>query len=128
MAVVVLIITFLIIKSVRGAKYWTKCEKYYDSLLASGYSKENALLQISRERHQELSETTHLEIVNKFNDVHLLVNFITNALETPRTKLNDKHALSLVLHTSIEHLGDYQYKVHTDWQALSNSSTDEEHA
>ena len=125
MAVVILIITFLVIKSVKGAKYWTKCEKYYESLLASGYSKKNALLQISKNRHPELSETTHLEIVKKFNDVHLLINFITSALETPPTKVNDKYALSLVLHTSIEHLGGYQYKVRTDWQAVSNSNSDE---
>jgi len=52
-----------------------------------------------------------LEIVQKFNDLPLLVNFFEGAL--PDGKLNDEYALEILRDTTIERLGVNRYKVRT---------------
>jgi len=117
-AISLAVIAHFIIKSIKGARYWTKCEKDFESMIANGYSKEEALLQISKARYPELDESTHIEIVNKFNDVHLLVNFLTSGL-IDVVKLDDEVALEILRNTTIEHYGGYKYKVRTKWQNMS---------
>ena len=110
-AILIAIFIFLIIKTIKGARYWTRCEHEYKSMIASGYSKEEALLQMSKERHPELSLKTHTEIIGKFNDIHLLVNFLTGALHDG--KVEDEYALEILKDTTIQHYGGYSYKVRT---------------
>jgi hypothetical protein len=110
-AVAVGIFIFLAIKSLLGVRYWNRCEKEYASMITRGYSKEEALLEISKKRHPELCESTHKEIIGKFNDVRLLVNFLTGAL--PDGKQSDEVAMEILRDTTIEHKGGYSYKVRT---------------
>ena len=110
-AIPVAIIIFLIIKSIQGVRYWNRCEKEYDSMRARDYSNDEALLEISKKRHPELPQETHTEIIRKFNDVPLLVNFLTGAL--PNGKVEDKIALEILGDTTIQYQGPGKYKVRT---------------
>jgi len=110
-AIPVAILIFLIMKSIQGVRYWNRCEKEYDSMRARNYSNEEALLEMSKKRHPELSENTHTEIIGKFNDIGLLVNFLTGAL--PDGKVEDKIALEILSDTTIQYQGPGRYKVRT---------------
>lgn len=109
--VVVAIFLFMVIRSVRGVHYWKRCETEYVEMISSGYTTEEALLTISMKRHPELSIDTHKAIINKFNDLPLLVNFFEGAL--PGTKLDDEVALEILRDTTIQRLGPDRYKVRT---------------
>lgn len=120
-AIPIAIIGYIVLKSVigtvKGLRYWKRCEEEYTSLIASGYSKEEALLEISKKRRPDLAEGTHIEIIRKFNDIHLLVNFHANAL-IDAAKLDDQVALVILRNTTIEHQGGYKYKVRTKWDKV----------
>lgn len=109
--VVVAIFVFMVIKSVRGVRYWKRCEIEYANMISNGYSGEEALLAISIKRHPELSMDTHKAIIDKFNDLPLLVNFFEGAL--PDTNLDDEIALEILRDTTIQCLGRNRYKVKT---------------
>lgn len=115
---IVYFVYFLIIKAVvgtvRGLRYWKRCREEYAYLIAKGYSSEEALLEISKKRRPDLAEGTHVEIVHKFSDIHLLVNFHINALMNA-AKLDDEVVLEILRNTTIEHHGGYKYKVRTNW-------------
>ena len=109
LGIVAVIIIFLAVKAIKGVGYWKQCEKEYANMISNGYSEEAALLVISGKRHPELTIETHLEIVQKFNDLPLLVNFFEGAL--PDGKLDDEYALEILRDTTIECLGVDRYKV-----------------
>jgi len=109
--VVVAIFVFMVIKSVRGVSYWKRCEIEYANLVSNGYSAEEALLTISIKRHPELSIDTHKAIIEKFNDLPLLVNFFEGAL--PSIELDDEITLEILRDTTIQVLGPDRYKVRT---------------
>jgi len=68
-------------RSAQGAKHWNESERMFTALRAKGYDKETALLEISKLRHPELSESIHQRIVDKFSDLDSLEAFIYNALD-----------------------------------------------
>ena len=109
--VVVAIFVFMVIKSVRGVRYWKRCEIEYAKMISNGYPKEEALLTISMKRHPELSIDTHKAIIEKFNDLPLLVNFFEGAL--PSIELDDEITLEILRDTTIQVLGPDRYKVRT---------------
>ncbi|MCD6391985.1 MAG: hypothetical protein J7M40_00605 [Planctomycetes bacterium] len=95
-------------RTFQGTRYWTDCEFKYRALINKGYDKRDALLEISKERHPELSDEVHEGIVDKYPDLHRLVNFIYHALDfRPSTsftyggKLTDCRALALLEHTTV---------------------------
>ena len=110
-AIAVAILGFWVMKSIQGVRYWNMSEKEYDLMRARGYSSEEALLETSKKRHPELSKETHSEIVAKFNDIHLLVNFFTGAL--PDGRLEDETALEYLRDTTIQYQGPGRYRVRT---------------
>ena len=99
--------------SVMGVCYWNNCRKVYESMISENYTKNEALLEISKRAHPEFHLNTHHQIVNKFNDIDLLVNFITGALPGDN-KTNDQFALEVLENTSIYPLGGNKYKVITN--------------
>ena len=109
--VVVAIFIFMVFKSLRGVRYWNRCEIEYANMVSNGYSKEEALLTISIQRHPELSIDTHQVIIEKFDDLPLLVNFFEGAL--PGIELNDETALEILRDTTIQCSGLNRYKVRT---------------
>ena len=109
--VVVVIFVFMLVNARRGVNYWKRCEMEYTNLVSNGYSAEEALLAISMKRHPELLIDTHKAIIDKFNDVPLLVNFFEGAL--PDAKLDDEIALEIMRDTTIQYLGPDRYKVRT---------------
>ena len=99
----------LIIKSLKGKKYWEKCEKNYDKLVKQGCGNKSALTQISKQSHPELSDFVHEKIVEKYNKLNKLVIFIFNALEFQPLnttnygiKLNNQLALSILKNTTLK--------------------------
>ncbi len=80
-------------------------------MISNGYSGEEALLAISIKRHPELSMDTPKAIIDKFNDLPLLINFFEGAL--PDTNLDDEIALEILRDTIIQCLGRIRYKVKT---------------
>lgn len=119
------IVAFCIIKVVmsifKGKRYWDYCERKFDELLAQGYSRRNALIKISKERHPELNNAVHEKLVDKCPDVTRLVNFIYNALEmgqiwekTHKKKLTNEEAQALIKFTTVSEGG----KVNTDYTAV----------
>ncbi|HUU87945.1 MAG TPA: hypothetical protein VMX17_09340 [Candidatus Glassbacteria bacterium] len=101
----------IIIHSILGMRYWNNCRTIYESLIAKNYTKNEALIEISKSAHPELSLSTHTAIINKFNDLNLLVIFITGAL--PPGNNDDEFALGMLDHTSIQYFGGDRYKVVT---------------
>ena len=99
-AIVIAIPGFLFVKAVLGMRYWNKCEKNYIASRYSGLSHEEALVEICKERHPELSLSVHYSIINKFNDVDSLVLFLTIAL--PKRGVDDNLAFKLVNDTTIQ--------------------------
>ena len=110
-AIAVALFIFLVIKSVQSVRYWNRSGKKYASMIARGCTKREALLEISKKRHPELRETTHEEIIGKFNDVNLLVNFFEGAL--PDGKQTDESTLETLRNTTIECKGKDRYRVRT---------------
>lgn len=92
--VAVAIFIFMVFKSLRGVRYWNRCEIEYANMVSNGYSKEEALLTISMQHHPELLIDTHKAIIEKFDDLPLLVNFFKGAL--PGIELNDETALEIL--------------------------------
>ena len=95
-------------RTFQGTRYWTDCEFKYRDLINKGYEKRDALLEISKERHPELSDEVHERIVDKFPDLGRLVNFIYHGLDfRPSTsftyggKLTNCRALALLEHTTV---------------------------
>jgi len=113
----------MIIVSIMGVRYWNNCRTVYESLIAKNYTKEEALIEISKSAHPEISLSIHTEIIKKFNDIDLLVNFFTGAL--PSYKTDDKFALEILENTSIYHFGGDKYKVVTKrkWSKPTGKST-----
>jgi hypothetical protein len=111
MGVVVGIFVFRLANARRGVNYWKRCEIEYTNSVSGGCSAEEALLEISIKRHPELLIGTHKTIIDKFNNVPLLVNFFEGAL--PDTKLDDEIALEIMMDTTIQYLGPDRYKVRT---------------
>lgn len=93
----------MIIHSIIGVRYWNNCRTVYESMIAKNYTKNEALKEISKSAHPELSLSTHTAIIDKFNDLDLLVNFITGAL--PPDDNDDKFALEILDNTLIQHFG-----------------------
>ena len=62
-------------------KYLHHCQRTFNELVTQGYSQQEALLTISKERHPELDDDVHQEIVKKCPDVIRLANFIYNILD-----------------------------------------------
>ena len=100
LAIVVVIFGFMLIKAIQGTRYWNKCEKQYALSRMLNLSHEEALLEISKERHPELSSDSHNAIVYKFNDVTPLVLFLRQVL--PGRTLGDEVALQWVSNTTIQ--------------------------
>lgn len=107
----VAILLNMIIHSIIGVRYWNNCRDVYESLMAKNYTKNKALMEISIGAHPELSLNTHTKIIDKFNDIDLLVNFFTGAL--PPGNNRDEFASEILDNTSIQHLGGDRYKVVT---------------
>ena len=105
--VVVVVFVFMLVGALRGTNYWKRCEIQYANLVSSGYTPEKALLWIFMERHPELSIDTHKVIIDKFNDVPLLVNFFEGALPN---NVDDEFALEIMRNTTIN---SDTYKVRT---------------
>lgn len=97
---------------VQGTKYLAECEQKLTTLLQKGYDKKQALLEISRARHPELSERTHQKIVDKYSELNDLVPFIYDVLEFKPSlysakggKLTDKWAMTLIGQTQVSDKG-----------------------
>ncbi len=114
------IILTMIIFSVMGVRYWNNCRRLYESLISNNYTKDEALTEVSKRAHPEFQLNTHHQIINKFNDIDLLVNFITGALPGDN-KTDDQFALEILENTSIYHQGANKYKVVTNRSNLSKS-------
>lgn len=108
-------------RSTQGVKHWKESERMFTDLQAKGYDKKTALLEISRQRHPELSESTHQKIADKFSDVSRLEAFIYNALDFRPSHspvyggtLTDEQALALLESTTVSTNG----LVNTDFAAF----------
>jgi len=118
----------LVKRSFQGARYWKDCEVDYRVLLDQGYDERDALLEISKQRHPELSDEVHQRIVDKFPELNRLVNFIYNVLDFRPSisfiyggKLTNFRALALLEHTTVSEDG----LVNTDFatvKQLTNTS------
>lgn len=114
-------------RSIKGTKYWTESERKFAVLCAKGYDKKTALLEISKQRHPELSESTHQKITDKFSDVNRLANFIYNVLDFKPSysliygrTLTDEQALALLESTTVSING----RVNTDFATVQREEAD----
>ena len=103
----------MLIHSVLGVRYWNNCRTIYESLITQHHTENEALLEISRNAHPELSLDTHTAIIDKFNNLDLLINFMSGAL--PPGNNTDEFALEVLNNTTIQHLRGNRYKVVTKW-------------
>ncbi|MEA3494254.1 MAG: hypothetical protein U9R38_07740 [Candidatus Margulisiibacteriota bacterium] len=122
-AIPVAIFINVLISTFEAMNYCNKSKKEYDSMISDGCSKEDALMKISKKSHPELGEKIHSEIINRFNDIHLLTNFIKGAL--PNKKITDDYALDILYHTTIRDYGGGRCRVITDWAKYVPSSAEE---
>lgn len=116
----VAVIFNMIIFAAMGLRYWNNTRDLYESLMSKDFQKCEALTEISKRAHPEFQLSTHHQIVTKFNDIDLLINFITGALPGDN-RTDDQFALEILENTSIHHQGGNKYKVVTDRNNLSKS-------
>lgn len=114
-------------RTFQGTRFWSCCEIHYQNLLRQGYTPKEALLEISKQKHPELSKQVHERIVDKFSEINQLANFIYNALDfKPSTsptygrKLTDDHALAILESTTVTGNG----LVNTDFSAVEEYLSD----
>ncbi|MFC1548807.1 hypothetical protein ACFL5E_02490 [Candidatus Omnitrophota bacterium] len=112
-AIPVAIVVNMSIGAFQAVRLQTQCQKEYHTLSATGLSHEESLLILSKSFHPELSESTHKQIISKFNDIDRLVCFYTGALpEDPR---RDESALEILNKTTMTKKGEGAYSVRTRW-------------
>jgi len=116
----VAVIFNMIIFSAMGLRYWNDATTLYNSLMSKEFTKDEALAEISKRAHPEFQLSTHHQIVSKFNNIDLLINFIAGALPGGN-KTDDQFALEILKNTSIYHQGGNKYKVVTDRHNLGRS-------
>lgn len=107
---------YLVIGAILGTRYWNKCRKFYSQLLTQGLSKKEALLEISKVTYPNFTEDTHFIIIEKFNDIDLLVNFYTGA--ALKSDDCEERVLKIVEYTTVNHSGGDKYKTITDPKAF----------
>ena len=108
-------------RSLKGKDFWIECEREYYELVNQGYSKRDALINISKSKHPELDDSVHEKISDKFSDINQLVLFVYNALDFRPTwrskygrKLSNDEAVAFVEFTTISESGT----VDTDFTAV----------
>ena len=107
---------YLGIGAILGTRYWNKCRKVYSQLLSQGLSEKEAFLKISKETYPNFTENAHFRIIEKFNDIDLLVNFYAGA--ALKSDDSEERVLKILEYTSVNHFGGDKYKTITDPKAF----------
>lgn len=112
---------------IRFKLFWDRSEKLYNHKLATGIPHHQALKEISMARHPELSEPVHEAMINKFDDINALINFIWWGLEKHllfyKKEFIDKNALKLINSGRVIQKGYYDYRVIIDSEKDSNGNS-----
>lgn len=107
---------YLGIGAVLGIRYWNKCRKVYNQFLAQGLSEKEALLKLSKGTFPNFTENVHVRIIEKFNDIDLLVNFYAGV--ALKSNDSEERALKIIEYTTVKHFGGDKYKTITDPKAF----------
>ena len=107
---------YLGIGAILGTRYWNKCRKVYSQFLSEGLREKDALLKISKETYPNFTENVHIRIIEKFNDIDLLVNFYAGA--ALKSDDPEERVLKILEYTSVNHFGGNKYKTITDPKAF----------
>lgn len=107
---------YLGIGAILGTRYWNKCRKVYSQFLSKGLKEKEALLKISKRTYPNFTENAHIRIIEKFNDIDLLVNFYAGA--ALKSDDSEERVLKILEHTSVHHFGGDKYKTITDPKAF----------
>lgn len=105
--------------AIRDFTDMNRTERVFAGLLNEGFSEFDALVEISRRRHPELSLETHRKMAMKFNDLDKFLGFMFYATEIPllrmrRTRLEEKNVLALLETTTLINKGRGVYTANTD--------------
>ncbi len=107
---------YLGVGAISGTLYWNKCRKVYSQVLSQGLSEKEAFLKISKETYPNFTENAHSRIIEKFNDIGLLVNFYAGA--ALKSDDSEERVLKILKYTSVNHFGGDKYKTITDPKAF----------
>lgn len=108
--------TYLGMGAVSGTQYWNKCRKIYSQFLVQGLSEKEALLKISKGTYPNFTEKVHVRIIEKFNDIDLLVNFYVGA--ALKSDDSEERVFRIVEYTTVNYFGGDKYKTITDPKAF----------
>jgi len=109
---IILLLIIPLFQTYTGIGAWDRYKKEYDKLIAQGSPKKGALIQILKASRPGFGDKTYQEIVNKYDDIDLLSNFIIHAL--PRNISNDIDAITILDNTIIYDYRGRQIRVFTD--------------
>ena len=106
---ILVLLGFLVVRKMlkslaRDYKYQLEYTKYFDELIQNGYKKSDALVEVSQTCHPELSLETHRKIATKFDDINILLRFLSCArtVGTEKDRLVEKKVLALLEVTTFE--------------------------
>ncbi len=98
----------------------SRTKKCFIDLLSEGSSDFDALCEVSRQRHPELSIETHKQIATKLANIDKLIGFMQSAAEgifwKKNRKLGDTEILALLEATTLIYKGNEVYTVRIDRQ------------
>ena len=120
--VVVLTIVVVLFKkfslgAVRDFRDTSRTKKIFADLIENGLNGFDALYEVSRKRHPELSLGAHHKIATKFCDLDKFLGFMIYAVDVEygkKAKLKDKEILALLETTTLIDKGNGVYTTNTD--------------
>jgi len=102
------------IKSLRDVG---RSERLFAALMQRGFSQSEALLELSRARHPELSPETHARLVTALPDLDMFLSFMINAVDfSKREEQKDDNVLALLECTRLVYTGQGVYEARVDWK------------
>lgn len=94
-----------------------RSERLFAALVQRGLGESEALLELSRARHPELSPETHVRLVAALPDLDMFLSFMINAVDFgKREEKKDDVVLALLECTRLIYTGQGVYEAKVDWR------------
>lgn len=106
--------------TIRDSRDYRRAERLFEELTRDGLPRVDAIAEVSRRRHPELSPEVHLAIAGELGEIHKFSGFMIQAADFgKKTELTDKKVLSLLETTTLVHKGHGVYVARIDWHRYS---------
>ena len=103
--------------TIRDLRDYRRTERLFEDLVRDGLPRVDAIAEVSRRRHPELSPEVHLAIAGELGEIDRFVGFMVQAADFgKKTELTDKKILILLETTTLVPIGHGVYVARIDWR------------